>query len=121
MDSNRYIAEQIKFYTDSCQSVDLYNENDNEHQSMLVLTSNLLMETQLTEIQIQGNRNFRFTDDLVTIMVEGLIANNISLTTLILTHHRINDVGFIQLCRLILVILYLCVICSSYSDSRMVI
>jgi hypothetical protein len=100
---NRYVVDQAKVYMDSCQEDKSYQSEDSEQQSMIVITSNNLIESQLTEISIKGNKNFRFTDDLVTLMVEGLTKSNISLTTLALTHHRINDVGFIQLCRLILV------------------
>jgi hypothetical protein len=102
-EANRYVVDQAKVYMDNCQDDKSYRSEDSEQQSMIVITSNNLMESQLTEITIKGNKNFRFTDDLVTLMVEGLIKSNISLTTLALTHHRINDVGFIQLCRLILV------------------
>lgn len=105
---NRYVVEQAKLYAENCQvAKSSDNEEDRdmamEERAMIVLTSNNLMASQLTEITIQGNKEFRFTDDLVTLMVEGLIKSSISLASLALTHHRINDVGFIQLCRLILV------------------
>jgi hypothetical protein len=100
---NRYVSDQVKLFMDRCQGDRSYQENNTEQQSMIVISSNRLIESQLTEISIKGNQNFRFNDDLVTLLVEGLTQSSISLTTLSLTHHRINDVGFIQLCRLILV------------------
>jgi hypothetical protein len=105
MAENRYVSDQVKVFMDCCQGDSSYQDQNTEQQSMIVISSNCLIESQLTEIAIKGNQNFRFTDDLVTLLVEGLSQSKISLITLSLTHHRINDVGFIQLCRLILVIL----------------
>ncbi len=113
VDSNRYVTDQVSFLIEIFQS-DLSNyeersrerENESERselQSMIILLSNSLITTQLQEIQIKGTINFRFNDDLIGFFVEGLIKSQISLVSLSLSHHRINDIGFIQLCRLILV------------------
>lgn len=100
---NRYVTDQVKVYMDICQEDKLYKD-ETEQQSMIVITSNSLILTQLNEITIKGNNNLRLNDDLITLMIEGIIKSNINLTTISLTHHRISDVGFIQICRLILVI-----------------
>lgn len=111
---NRYINDQVKLFMDNCQEDSLYSSNNTEQQSMIVITSNILILSQLNEIIIKGNNNLRLNDDLVTLMIEGIIKSNITLNTLSLTHHRINDVGFIQICRLILVSFIIIILLSPF-------
>ena len=99
---NRYITDQAKTYVANCQDEEQYQETTNFH-AMLHFTSNALILSELSEISIRGSSNFRMDDETATVMVGGILTSKISLTSLVLTHHRIMDIGMIQICRLILV------------------
>ena len=103
---NRYITDQVKVYINNCEEESSSSSSSSSLpllQSMIVISSNSLIQSQLLEISIKGNSNFRFNDEIITFMIENLIKSNISLCSLFITHHNISDVGFIQICRLILV------------------
>lgn len=99
---NRYITDQASAYASNCQEEEQYVESSEFH-GMLHFSANSLILSELSEINIRGCAEFRLTDETVTVMVGGILRSKISLTSMILTHHRIMDVGMIQLCRLILV------------------
>ena len=62
-----------------------------------------LSVSNLAAIEISGTKDIRFTDNDIAILVNSLIGAKISLEALVLKHHRITDVGLIQICQLILV------------------
>jgi len=98
---SRYISDQAKAYAEYCQADEEYKEGADQ-QAMIGMTFKALLSSQLSEIVIGGSNTFRFTDSLITLMVNAILSTQLSLSSLSLTHHRISDVGLIQICRLIL-------------------
>lgn len=98
---SRYITDQVKSYADGCQEEEQYEETVDFH-AMLHFTTKSLILSELSELTIRGSSEFRFSDESVTVMVGGILKSKLSLASLVLTHHRIKDIGMIQICRLIL-------------------
>ena len=80
-----------------------FGEGVDDLQAMVETVEISLRKSNMASISIKGNADFRFTDDLVIVLVEALVRCNFALEALRLRNHRLTEGGVIQICQLILV------------------
>lgn len=97
--AENHTEEELKRFISSCEEI---GGSSDETLKMVNEVSRRLVVTNLDSLSIDGSEYFRFTDELVHVMTESLLVCKISLRGLSLRHHRITDVGAVEICQLIL-------------------
>ena len=98
-------TERINIFTESymVQLSDCSNEERIVAEKILIKVVTNIEISNLTTIDIGGSSSFRLHDMHVTFIVEAVQRSYIKLMHLRLKHHRITDLGLVQLCKLVLV------------------